>query len=96
MPSARSRVAQLRDRDLVLRRDVGDRAVDFGVVDPDAAVARVGDLHALVDQRVDDLLAQIVVRRQPRAAARRILLHARHALLHLAGGDELRLTTATM
>ena len=64
MPSLAQPLAQLRHRQLVLRRHVGDRPVDLGIVDPRAALARVGDQHALVDQRVEHLLAQRRERRQ--------------------------------
>ena len=63
-------LAQLRQRDLVLRRHVADGAVELGVVDAQAALARMGELHALVDQRVEHLLAQLVVGRQALAPLR--------------------------
>ena len=82
-------LAQLRQRQLVLGRDVGDGAVDLGLVDARAALARVGDQHALVDQRVEHLLAQRRRRRQGLRVARRLVAHARQPLLHLGRGDQL-------
>jgi hypothetical protein len=82
-------LAQLRDRELVLVGDAGDGTVDLGLVDLGAGLARIGDEHPLVDERVEDLLAQLGRRRQLRAVAHRLVADARHALLKLAGGDEL-------
>jgi hypothetical protein len=52
-------IAQLGQRQLVLDADVGDRTVELGLVDALADFACVGDLHPLVDQRVEHLLAQL-------------------------------------
>jgi hypothetical protein len=64
-------LAQLGQRQLVLQRNARDRSVDLGLVELHPAVARIGDLHPLVDQGVHDLLAQDRQRRQVRLAARR-------------------------
>ena len=82
-------LAQLRQGELVLRGDVGDGAVELGLVDPHAALARVGDEHALVDQHVDHLLAQRRRRRQLGAGLLRLGAHPGEPLLHLGRRDQL-------
>ena len=82
-------LAQLRQGELVLRGDVGDGPVELGLVDPHAALARVGDEHALVDQHVDHLLAQRRRRRQLGAGLLRLGAHPGEPLLHLGRRDQL-------
>jgi hypothetical protein len=82
-------LAQLGQAHLILGRDVGDGAVELGLVDARAGLARRGHHHALVDQRVEHLLAQDRRRRQLGAAARRVVADARQPLLQLARGDQL-------
>ena len=82
-------LAQLLRGELVLRGDALHGAVDLGLFDAQAAVARVGDDDTLVDQQVQHLLAQHGVGRQALAAARGVGPGACDAAVDLAGGDEL-------
>ena len=80
-------VPQLNHADLVLRGDVGDRAVDFGLVDFGTTLAGVGDLHPLVDQRVEHLLAQALGIGQRAVVAFGLALRPFDALRDLDRGD---------
>ena len=82
-------LAQLRHRQLVLRRDVGHRAIELDLVDANAALARVGDQHAFVDELVEHLLAQLGGRRQRDLASSRVVPHPGQPLLELAIRHEL-------
>jgi hypothetical protein len=82
-------LAQLRHRELVLRRDVRDRALDLGLVDLEAAVAGVRHQDTLVDEHIEHLAAELGGRRQRLPRALRFVAHAVHAHLQLARGDEL-------
>jgi hypothetical protein len=86
----------LRQRQLILGRDVGDGAIELGVVDPAASLARRGHHHPLIDECVEHLLPEHRRRRQRGAAARRVIADARQPLLQLARGDSSVLTMATM
>ena len=80
---------QLRQRQLVLRGDALDRAVEVGVVDAPAGVAGVGDDHALLDQRVQRLPAQQLRARPRLAGAGGGGEQVVHSALQLAGGHQL-------
>ena len=80
-------VAQLLGGHLVGRRDVGDRALDLAVVHLDAVVARIGHEHALLDQRVERLLAQLAGRRLGAALLDAFLLQLGQAHRHFVVGD---------
>ena len=73
--------AQLLQRQLVLQRHIGDRAVDLGLVQPRPGFARVGDLDALVNQRFQHLTAQLRSGWQGGLGALRVVLQARQPRL---------------
>src|SRR5574337_800284 len=81
-------VAQLVGRQPVGRRHALHRAVELGIVDLDARLARIGRDHALVDQRIQRLPPQFVGCRRRHAAARGCGADAVHALLHLGRGHQ--------
>ena len=82
-------LAQLPDRQLVLGRDVGHGAIELGLVDTSAVLARIGDQDAFVDQGVEHLLAKRRGWRQRGPAAPGIVADACQPLLQLARRDEL-------
>ena len=81
-------LAQYLHADLVLRRDVLHGAVDLGFLHAQPALARVGDDHALVDQRVEHLAPQLGFGRQAGATAPGFGHGPLDAPLHFTRGDE--------
>lgn len=79
---------QLRHRELVLRGDVGHRAVQFRLLDAGAGIARMGDQHPLLDQGLLRFLARRLAV-QGLAAACRLQLGALQATGDLAGRHHL-------
>ena len=55
---------ELRQRELVVFGNVRDLAVELGVIQAEALLLGLGDLQAFVDQVLDGLLAQLLLRRQ--------------------------------
>jgi hypothetical protein len=80
-------LAQLWCGELVLRSDVGHGTIQFDIVDAVAAFARVSQQHPLLDQRIEGLLAQAVVRGHLQVGALSLGTGPKDALLHLDRSD---------
>lgn len=81
-------LTQLLQGQLVLRGDVGHHPIELSLVDAGAGLAGVGDKNAVLDQRLQGLLAQAGGLRHDFALLARLLPQLLGALDDLAGGDD--------
>ena len=86
---ALERLAEVRERQLVVLGDALDRAIELHVVDAHAGIARELQLRLLQDESLEHLPLEHLARRCLRAAPLELALRGLDRLVELREGDDL-------